>query len=125
MAAFICKQKGADAMLIVSKYGEIRLTRGDTANLIVTPTIGEGEEKQPYIVKEDDVLIFTVKKSYEDTEAVIEKEITGSTTFHLKPADTKGLAFRKYKYDVQLKTSDGDNYTFIDKKDFIITEEVG
>lgn len=30
-AFFICKQKGVGAMLIVSKYGEIKLTRGDTA----------------------------------------------------------------------------------------------
>ncbi len=112
-------------MLIVSKYGAISLTRGDTARLIVTPTIGEGEEKQPYPVQADDVLIFTVKKSYADAEPVIEKKITGSTVFHLKPADTKELAFGKYKYDVQLETPDGENYTFIDKKDFIITEEVG
>lgn len=112
-------------MLSVSKYGEIQLTRGDTARLSVFPTIGEGEEKQPYTVKEDDVLIFTVKKKYEDEAAVIEKKITGSTTFHIEPKDTKGLDFGKYKYDVQLTTADGDNYTFINKKDFIITEEVG
>lgn len=112
-------------MLIVSKSGEIKLTRGDTAKLTVYPTIGEGEEKQPYIVQEDDVLVFSVKKSYEDDTLLIEKRITGKTTFHLKPADTKGLAFGKYKYDVQLQPPDGENYTFIDKKDFILTEEVG
>lgn len=112
-------------MLSVSKSGEIKLTRGDTAKLSVHPTIGEDEEKQPYIVQEDDVLTFTVKKSYEDKEAVIEKKLTGSTTFHIEPKDTKGLAFGKYKYDVQLTTAAGENYTFIDKKDFILTEEVG
>ena len=53
-------------MLIVSKYDAVSLTRGDTARLTVTPTIGEGEEKEPYIVKEDDVLTFTVKKNYGD-----------------------------------------------------------
>ena len=111
-------------MLIVSKYGEIKLTRGDTAYLIVTPTIGKGEEKQPYTVKNDDVLIFTVKEDYDD-EAVIKKEITGSTTFHIKPEDTKGLAFGKYKYDVQLRPPDGENYTFIADKVFEITKEVG
>ena len=88
-------------MLIVSKSGEIKLTRGDN------------------------VLTFAVKKSYEDNELIIEKQITGSTTFHIEPKDTKGLAFGKYKYDVQITTAAGDNYTFIDKKDFIITEEVG
>lgn len=111
-------------MLIVSKSGEIKLTRGDTAKLTVFPTIGEGDEKQPYIVQEDDVFIFTVKKDYDD-EAVIKKEITGSTKFHLKPADTKELAFGKYKYDVQLQPPDGENYTFIADKVFEITKEVG
>ena len=111
-------------MLIVSKYGEIKLTRGDTARLTVTPTIGEGEEKEPYIVKEDDVLTFTVKKNYGDIEPLIEKKITGSTMFHFEPKDTKDLAFGKYKYDVQLTLPDGDNYTFLDKKEFNITEEV-
>ena len=111
-------------MLSVSKYGEIKLTRGDTAKLTVTPTIGKGEEKRPYTVQADDVFVFTVKKDYDD-EAVIEKEITGSTTFHIKPEDTKGLAFGKYKYDVQLRPPDGENYTFIADKVFEITKEVG
>jgi hypothetical protein len=111
-------------MLIVSKYAAISLTRGDTARLTVTPTIGEGDEKQPYIVQEDDVLTFTVKKNYGDSETLIEKKITGSTMFHFEPKDTKDLAFGKYKYDVQITFPNGDNYTFLDKKEFIITEEV-
>ena len=111
-------------MLSVSKYNEIRLTRGDTAFLNTEPTIGEGEEKQPYPVQVDDVLTFTVKKNYDD-EPLIEKKITGSTLFHFKPEDTAGLAFGKYKYDVQITTPDGDNFTFIDDSDFVITNEVG
>ena len=111
-------------MLAVSKYNEIRLTRGDTARLVTEPTIGEGEEKQPYIVQKDDVLTFTVKKAYND-EPLIEKKITGSTLFHIEPKDTAELAFGKYKYDVQITTPDGDNYTFIDDSDFVITNEVG
>lgn len=120
---FICKQKGADAMLIVSKSGQITLTRGDTARLTVLPTIGE--EKQPYTVQENDVLTFTVKKKYTDIEPLIEKKLIGSTTFHIEPKDTKGLEFGKYKYDVQITLPNGDNYTFIAKKDFILEEEVG
>ena len=111
-------------MLEVSKYNEIRLTRGDTAWLNAEPTIGEGEEKQPYPVQEDDVLTFTVKKNYDD-EPLIEKKIKGSTLFHFKPEDTAGLAFGKYKYDVQLTPADGENYTFIADSDFVITNEVG
>ena len=111
-------------MLTVSKNYTVSLTRGDTARLNAFPTIGEGEEKQPYIVQENDVLTFTVKKNYGDVEPLIEKKITGSTTFHFEPKDTKDLAFGKYKYDVQLTLPNGENYTFIDRKDFNITEEV-
>ena len=109
-------------MLSVSKSGEIKLTRGDTARLTVSVTDNDG---QPYTVKNDDVLTLTVKQNYEDEVPLIEKVITGDTTFHIEPKDTKGLAFGKYKYDVQVTTSDGDNYTVIDDKTFEIAKEVG
>lgn len=108
-------------MLIV-KNNKVSLTRGDTARLTVPITDDSG---QPYTVQEDDVVTLTVKKNYEDTEPAIEKKVTGSADFHIKPEDTKGLAFGDYKYDVQLTTADGDNYTVIDDKIFTITKEVG
>jgi hypothetical protein len=109
-------------MLSVSKSGEIKLTRGDTARLTVSVT---GSDGQPYTVANDDKLTLTVKQNYEDEEALIEKVVTGDTTFHIEPKDTKGLAFAKYKYDVQVTTADGENYTVIDDKSFEITKEVG
>jgi hypothetical protein len=115
-------QKGADVMLKIQSNGDIELTRGDTARLTVSVTDGQ---KQPYTVQADDVLILTVKKEYADAEPLIEKKITGETTFHIKPEDTAGLAFATYKYDVQIKTADGDNYTVIDDKKFKIANEVG
>lgn len=112
-------------MLSVSKSGEIKLTRGDTAYLTITPTKKVDEEKQPYSIKADDVVTFTVKQDYEDDEPMIEKKITGGDTFHIEPKDTKEFAFGKYVYDVQITTADGDNFTVIDDKPFIITKEVG
>ncbi len=109
-------------MLKIQSNGDIELTRGDTARLSVSVT---DSQKQPYTVKEDDVLTLTVKKDYADSEPLIEKKITGSNTFHIKPEDTKGLAFATYKYDVQITTADGDNYTVIDDKKFKIANEVG
>lgn len=109
-------------MLIVSKYGEINLTRGDTARLTVDITDSEG---RAYEVKEDDILTLTVKKNYEDTEPLIQKKVTGSNLFHIEPGETKGLAFGKYMYDVQLTTADGDNYTVVADSVFNITREVG
>lgn len=109
-------------MLRVSKSGEIKLTRGDTAKLTVSVTVNDG---QPYTVANDDILTLTVKQNYEDEVPVIEKKVTGDTTFHIEPKDTKSLAFGKYKYDVQVTTSDGENYTVIDDKTFEIAKEVG
>lgn len=109
-------------MFKILNGGEIQLTRGDTARITVAVTIDEG---QPYTLQEDDKLIFTVKKEYTDETALIEKEITGQNLFHIKPEDTKGLNFGRYKYDVQLKTADGDNYTVVADKVFTITNEVG
>lgn len=109
-------------MLIVSKYGEIQLTRGDTARLTVDITDSEGKA---YEVKEDDVLTLTVKKDYSDPEPLIQKKVIGSNLFHIEPEDTKGLEFGKYKYDVQVTTADGDNYTVVADKVFNITREVG
>ena len=109
-------------MLEVTKNGEIKLTRGDTAYLTVSVKTKDGE---PYTVKSDDVLSLTVKRDYADEEALIEKVITGATTFHIKPEDTKSLEFGMYVYDVQITTVDGDNYTVIADKKFKITNEVG
>lgn len=120
--AFYMQTERGDTMLSVSKTGEIQLTRGDTARLTVPITDSTG---QPYTIKADDVLTLTVKKEYEDEEALIEKKVTGGNSFHIKPEDTKELEFIKYKYDVQLTTADGDNYTVLADKTFTITREVG
>ncbi len=109
-------------MLEVSNKGEIKLTRGDTAYLTVSV---KTKDSEPYTVKSDDVLTLTVKRDYADEEALIEKKITGTTTFHIEPKDTKELDFGTYVYDVQITTVDGDNYTVIADKKFKITNEVG
>lgn len=108
-------------MLEVSKNGDIKLTRGDTAYLTVSVTIKDGE---PYTMKTDDVLTMTVKQDYND-EPLIEKKITGTTTFHIEPKDTKGLEFGIYVYDVEITMANGDNFTVIADKKFKITNEVG
>lgn len=109
-------------MLEVSNKGEIKLTRGDTAYLTVSVKNKDGE---PYTVKTDDVLTLTVKGDYADEEALIEKKITGTATFHIRPEDTKDLAFGTYVYDVQITMTNGDNFTVIADKKFKITNEVG
>lgn len=108
-------------MLKVTSSGEIQLTRGDTAWLSVDIADDEGNA---YEIQSDDVLTLTVKKNYEDTEPLIEKQVTGTALFHIKPEDTAGLAFGKYKYDVQVETAAGDVYTVIADKTFVLGKEV-
>lgn len=109
-------------MLIVSKSGEIKLTRGDTARLTVSIT--NETDGSVYELQEGDVLTLSVKKSVEDAETTLAKEITSSNTFHIEPKDTAGLAFGKYIYDVQLTTSGGDVYTVIGPANFELLKEV-
>ena len=111
-------------MLVITD-NNIKLTRGDTARFTVPTYIVIGEEKHPYDIKEDDVLTLTVKKEYADEVAMIEKKVTGINLFHIKPEDTKPYDFGTYKYDVQITTADGDNYTIVEDKKFKITNEVG
>ena len=99
----------------------IELTRGDTARLKVTVTNDDGEE---YAVRSSDTLTLSIKKRTRDEDALVDKTIFGSTTFHIEPKDTSGLPFGGYKYDVQLTTVEGDVYTVIPPSDFKITEGV-
>ena len=109
-------------MLNVSKNGDIKLTRGDTARLTVAPTYDDG---QPYSIEKNDTVTFTVKQNYNDKSPLIEKVVVGGNKIHIEPKDTKNLPFGKYKYDVQVTKANGDNYTIIDDKIFEVANEVG
>lgn len=98
----------------------IRMTRGDTVYLTVPLTT----TTEAYEMGSGDTLTLSVKKSERDTEYVFQKVLTGSNAFHIEPADTAALAFGKYKYDVQLNTSDGDVYTVIPPSVFELLVEV-
>lgn len=108
-------------MLYVSENGEIELTRGDSAYLKVNVTKDDGEA---YEFQNGDSLTLSLKKSTKDEEALMTKTAIASDTFHIKPKDTSGLSFGKYKYDVQLTTADGDVFTVIPPSTFKIAEEV-
>lgn len=99
---------------------DIQLTRGDTAYLTVS-LIFNGEE---YVMSSSDTLTLSVKKNVNNAEYVFSKSVTGGNEIHIEPADTAALAFGKYKYDVQLNTSDGDVYTVIPPSVFELLVEV-
>lgn len=109
-------------MLYIESNNVIRLTRGDTAKLTVP--IENDLDNTSYEMDERDILTFTIKKSVKDNEHLIQKVVTGSNNFHIKPEDTDSLPFGKYIYDVQLTTSGGDVYTVIEPTSFEILSEV-
>jgi hypothetical protein len=109
-------------MLYIENDGVVRLTRGDTARISVS-AINE-VTNEPYIFESGDTLTLTVKKSTKDVAPLVQKIITGSNTFSIDPADTSSLSFGKYKYDVELKNSNGDVYTIIEPTIFEILPEV-
>jgi hypothetical protein len=124
MVLFSCKktERQATKMLIVHSDNSIELTRGDTARLVIPLELEGGED---YTMQPDDVLTLSLKRSKRDAECALQKVVTGTNEFHIEPKDTKGLDFYKYKYDVQLTTASGDNYTVIPYNIFKITAEVG
>lgn len=109
-------------MLYVLSDGTVQLTRGDTARLSVNIT-NETSQKE-YVMDETDTLIFTVKRTVKDADAMLQKKVVGSPCFHIEPSDTSSIPFGKYKYDVQLNKENGDVYTVIEPTTFEILPEV-
>ena len=107
-------------MLKVSN-GTVTLTRGDTARLTVDIA---DEAGAAYEMAAGDTLALTVKRSTADADALISKALKGSSTFVLGPADTSGLAYGRYRYDVQLTTAAGDVFTVCGPSAFVVAEEV-
>ena len=99
----------------------ITLTRGDTFQALIELT---GPSDNPYIPSAGDVIRFAAKKSYNDEEPSILKDIPIDTmTLTLNPADTKNLEFTTYVYDIQITKATGEVDTFIKGK-LKLTEEV-
>lgn len=104
----------------------IILTRGDS--LVTNVTIYD-DSGEIYTPGENDVIRFALKKSYDDDDTIILKEIpTDTMVLRLESSDTKKLQQpASYVYDVQLTIDDGSAEgfvtTFISGK-FVTKEEV-
>lgn len=100
----------------------IYLTRGDTFKAQVTI---ENPDGTVYTPVEGDTIRFALKKSIDDAECLIYKDIPIDTgLLVINPEDTKSLEFGSYVYDVQLTKVNGDVDTFITASKFKITAEV-
>ena len=100
----------------------IKLTRGDSMKVLVTPYNQDGTE---YVAQQGDTIRFALKRNYSDQTPLVEKNVpTNSYLLTLVPSDTKELPFGSYVYDVELTKSNGDVDTYIAEATFIIAREV-
>lgn len=86
-------------MLTVDKDNTIHLTRGDTARLTIGRAMNEVTGKD-YVFTAEDELTLTIKKTVMDTSPAVQIRVPGGEIFHIRPEDTKALAFGRYVYDV-------------------------
>ena len=108
-------------MLEISETA-IALTKGDSATFTVN--IVDQLSGKPYELKPDDVLVFTVRKqSSARSPVLVEKILTGTSTFKLWPKDTASLADGTYKYDIELRSGE-DIYTVVQCDSFTLLPEV-
>ena len=100
----------------------ITLTRGDTLKVQVKIL----KDGKPYQPKDGDVVRFAMKEDYSEAEPLINKVIPNDTLLlQLDPADTKGLKYRTYVYDIEITFGEtGAVDTFIPKGKLTISEEV-
>ena len=110
-------------MLTVDKDNTIHLTRGDTARFAIGSILNT-VTKTNYTPTSEDTVTMTVKKTVLDSAPCVQIIVPGGEVLHIKPEDTKEMAFGKYVYDVQLTTADGDVYTIIPPTPFEILKEV-
>ena len=104
----------------------IELIRGDSLSLKFKRLDAQGQA----ITTEADEVYFTVKKSYNDTDFILQKTLSDMTfdndgTYHISilPEDTEDLMYGKYVYDLEVLVGTDYKKT-IAIGDFIIKEEV-
>ena len=110
----------------------IYLTRGDTAYLSVNLSYYSSKcENKVFEFLDGDEIYLTVKDSVDVEEFLFQKKLVyndistlGEILFKIIPSDTNNLDFKKYVYDVEIKTFDGDIYTIIPPSIFEIRPEV-
>lgn len=113
-------------MEIVFKVDEdntIHLTRGDTARFSIGRIVNTVTNTN-YTPTAEDTVTMTIKKTVLQADPFVQIIVPGGEVFHIKPEDTKEMAFGKYVYDIQLTTADGDVYTIIPPTTFDLLKEV-
>lgn len=90
---------------------EIEIIRGDSFAINVRMTDKEGKE---IIVGEDGQVYFTMKKTYNDEEAILQKDLNDGIVYSeeigyritFNTNDTNELPYGKYVFDIEYKVND-------------------
>ena len=89
----------------------ISMTRGDTLQAEVEIYQPNGD---PYVPVEGDRVRFKMKERGGCGQVILTKEIPiGTLLLQLDPADTEGLAYGVYGYDIEITMASGVVDTFI------------
>jgi hypothetical protein len=103
----------------------ISMIRGDTEAIKVSCRDESGTDI-PLV--EGDIVYFTVKRSTNTEEKILQKIVTefteGVALITIFPEDTKELKTGIYYYDIQLNRANGQVKTIIPPSKFTINEEV-
>lgn len=118
-------------MLKISK-NKISITRGDSAYIEIGITKENEGIEETYVLNEGDDVRLQVRTMANTGDLLIDASLDNGKIYvdgdtlmwHIVPDDTKSLAIGKYSYDVEIVTSAGDVYTFIEDSPFVVTNEV-
>ena len=106
------------------------LTKNNSAEFIISPTVADENGTIPYILQEGERIIFTVKSRYSD-DKLIEKILTSEDyedtelIIRLTRQETSVLNVQTYVYDVAFQPSTDDKFqTFIPLSYFNVVKRV-
>ena len=106
------------------------LTKNNSAEFIISPTVADESGTIPYILQEGERIIFTIKSRYSD-EKLIEKILTSEDyedtelIIRLTRQETSVLNIQTYIYDVAFQPSTDDKFqTFIPLSYFNVVKRV-
>ena len=115
--------RSVEIVLIVDKDNTIHLTRGDTARFSIGQIVNTITNTN-YTPTAEDTVTMTIKKTVLQADPFVQIIVPGGEVLHIKPEDTKAMAFGKYVYDIQITMADGDVYTIIPPTTFDLLKEV-
>lgn len=103
---------------------DVKVVRGTTNTLKITVTDAEGKL---YNLKNDEKLLFGVKKHQDDPDYIFAKSVTncvnGVYSVEIEPSDTKKCDCITYYYDVAIQSGD-DLYTVIPASAFVVSKNI-